>query len=90
MICNSTSRGEPTASDSVRLTDERSCRTRELPNQIPPSAINKLISRCTSDWTTLSSDLLDDVCPVVEVLLDRLIETTFGGYTHGGLSTAVS
>ena len=90
MICDSTSRSEPRLDSSARHTDERSCRTRELPNQILPSALNKLISRCTSDWTTLSSDLLDDVRPVVEVLLDRLIETTFGGYTHGGLSTAVS
>lgn len=65
------------------------CHTRELPNQVPTSAVDKLIQRFTSGWAEIASDLLEDVRLEVETMLEDLIETTFGRYTYGNLPGSV-
>lgn len=61
------------------------CRTWELPNQVPPSAVSKLIKRSMSGWDDFADAHLDNIRPVIQSLLEELIITTFGKHDHGGL-----
>lgn len=62
-----------------------SCRTRELPTQLPVAALHKLIARSTSTWEQLSLDLLENLEPVLVETLDSLAKDIFGKYGYGGL-----
>lgn len=73
----------------MEYTDSSRCRARELPNQLPPAALSKLIKRSTSEWEDLAVDLIAQVKPLLLELLEELIKEMFGQYEYGRLPTTI-
>jgi hypothetical protein len=78
-----------TASDSVRRWLIVSAITRELPNNVPFPAKADLIRDAMLTWPEVSRDLLTEVRPIIEELLDEMIKTSFGKYEGNILPSQV-
>jgi hypothetical protein len=63
--------------------------TRELPNNIPFPAKAALIKLFLSTWKRLSQDLVLAVRPLLDAVLDIMVDEVFGRYKERHLSEAV-
>ena len=54
--------------------------TRELPGHVPFATNVELIRDFTGDWSRISEDLLHDIVPVVERMLNAGINNVFKAY----------
>ena len=64
-------------------------RTRELPGNFPFSVKERLIIQSVKQWQDLSGDCFGEVEDLVSNHVNRLIESHFEKYEHGGLKDAV-
>jgi len=64
-------------------------RTRELPGNYPFSIKERLIMESVKRWSALSKECFNEVEDIVANHVDRLIETHFAKYDHGGLKDTV-
>lgn len=64
-------------------------RTRELPGNCPFTVKELLINQSVKRWSALAQDCFDEIEHILTSHVDRLVDTHFLKYEHGGLRDTV-